>query len=71
MAKPDNRADNGEKMQRMIDNTMEHIRESRDYMKAHKQEMPADQLADMQAKNERREESIQSFRAEIEDENSR
>jgi small acid-soluble spore protein (thioredoxin-like protein) len=71
MAKPDDRSDNVEKLQNMIENTMENIRESRDYMKAHKQEMTAEQYAQMQEKNERREQSIENYRAEIKDENSR
>lgn len=71
MAKPDDRSDNVEKLQQMIDNTMENIRESRDYMKAHADEMSAEQRAQMQAKNERREQSIEGFRSEIKDENQR
>lgn len=68
MAKPDDRSDNVEKLQKMIDNTMENIRESREYMKAHADEMPAEQREQMQAKNERREQSIEAFREEIKDE---
>jgi small acid-soluble spore protein (thioredoxin-like protein) len=68
MAKPDDRSDNVEKLQSMIDNTMENIRESRDYLKAHAGEISAEQKAEMEAKSKRREESIQGFRAEIKDE---
>jgi len=68
MAKPDDRSDNVDKLQDMIADTMENIRESRDYLKAHGDQMPAEQKAEMQAKNQRREESIEGFRSEIKDE---
>lgn len=68
MAKPDDRSDNAEKLQRMIDHTMENIHESRDYLKAHAGEISAEQIAEMEAKNQRREESIKGFRAEIKEE---
>jgi small acid-soluble spore protein (thioredoxin-like protein) len=68
MAKPDDRSDNVEKLQQMVQNTMENIRESRDYIQAHADEMTAEQKAQMEAKNQRREESMEGFRAEINDE---
>lgn len=68
MAKPDDRSDNVEKLQNMIADTMENVRESRDYVKAHADEISAEQKAEMEAKNERREESIDAFRSEIQDE---
>lgn len=68
MAKPDDRSDNVEKLQNMIDNTMENMRESRDYLKAHGSEMKANEKANLEEKNSRREESIEGYRAEIQDE---
>ncbi|MGD8188967.1 small acid-soluble spore protein Tlp [Brevibacillus ginsengisoli] len=68
MAKPDDRSDNVEKLQEMIDNTMGNIRESRDYLKAHGSEMNAAEKENLEAKNSRREESIEGYRAEIKDE---
>ncbi|WP_139488693.1 small acid-soluble spore protein Tlp [Brevibacillus dissolubilis] len=68
MAKPDDRSDNVEKLQNMIENTMENIRESRDFVNAHRNEMRQEDIQDIEAKNQRREESIQGFRAEIKDE---
>jgi len=68
MAKPDDRSDNVDKLQDMIADTMENIRESRDYLKAHGDQMSEEQKAEMQAKNQRREESIEGFRSEIKDE---
>jgi len=68
MSKPDDRSDNVDKLQNMIADTMENIRESRDYLKAHGDQMSEEQKAEMQAKNQRREESIEGFRSEIKDE---
>ncbi|WP_340701309.1 small acid-soluble spore protein Tlp [Brevibacillus borstelensis] len=70
MAKPDNRSDNVEKLQEMIQNSMENMRETRDYLNAHGDEISAEEKANLQQKNERREESIEGFRSEIKDEAS-
>lgn len=71
MAKPDDRSDNVEKLQEMIQNTMENIRESRDYVKAHADELTPEERANIEQKNQRREESIEGFCSEIQDENAR
>lgn len=68
MAKPDDRSDNAEKLQEMISNTMENMHEAEDFLKAHEGEMVAEDVRDIEAKNERREESIEGFRSEIQDE---
>jgi small acid-soluble spore protein (thioredoxin-like protein) len=68
MAKPDDRSDNVEKLQEMVQNTMENMREARDDLKAHGEEMSQEDRADIEAKNQRREESIEGFREEIRDE---
>ncbi|WAH37867.1 small acid-soluble spore protein Tlp [Alicyclobacillus dauci] len=68
MAKPDDRSDNVERLQHAISNTMENLRESEDFLRAHKGEMHATDVADLKAKNERREEAIEGFRSEIKDE---
>ncbi|MFM1655081.1 small acid-soluble spore protein Tlp [Brevibacillus sp. B_LB10_24] len=68
MAKPDDRSDNVEKLQEMVQNTMENMREARDYLKAHGEEMSQADKADIEAKNQRREESVEGFREEIRDE---
>ncbi|AWX56530.1 MULTISPECIES: small acid-soluble spore protein Tlp [Brevibacillus] len=70
MAKPDDRSDNAEKLQQMISNTEENIRESEDYLSAHAGEISAEEKATLEAKNQRREESIEGYRAEIKDESS-
>ncbi|MCF8564065.1 small acid-soluble spore protein Tlp [Alicyclobacillus tolerans] len=68
MAKPDNRADNVEKLQEMISDTMENMRETEDQLKAHADEMNAQDVQDLRAKNARREEALEGFREEIKDE---
>lgn len=65
-ANPDDRSDNVEKLQDMIQNTMENIDKSQDSLQFSNEE----ECARIEAKNERREESIQAFRSEIKDEAS-
>lgn len=68
MPKPDNRADNPEKLADMIDHTMANLREARDYLKAHGDEMSPEEREQIEAKNRRREQAIEGFRREIKDE---
>lgn len=68
MPNPDDRSDNVEKLQRSIDNTMANIREAGDFVKAHGDEMHAQDKDDILAKNDRRERAIEGFRDEIRDE---
>lgn len=70
MPKPDDRSDNVEKLQDMLQNTEQNIRESQDYLRAHGDEISAKEKQDIEEKNQRREESIDGFRAEIQDEAS-
>ncbi|EJL44063.1 small acid-soluble spore protein Tlp [Brevibacillus agri] len=68
MAKPDDRSDNAAKLQEMLQNTEESIRESEDYLAAHAGEISEEERANIEAKNQRRAESIEGFRSEIKDE---
>ncbi|WP_026581654.1 small acid-soluble spore protein Tlp [Bacillus sp. J33] len=61
---PDDRSDNVEKLQSMIVHTIENMDEAEESMKF----ANAEDLARIEAKNERRRESIASFRQEIKDE---
>ncbi|MGG4453991.1 small acid-soluble spore protein Tlp [Brevibacillus porteri] len=70
MAKPDDRSDNAEKLQNMISNTEENIRESEAYLASNAGEISEEERATLEAKNQRREESIEGYRAEIKDESS-
>ncbi len=68
MAKPDNRADNVEKLQSMVQNTLENAEESEEYLAEFADELPASQAKQMREKNERRCRSVEGFREEIKDE---
>lgn len=68
MAKPDNRADNAERLQEHIDHTIANLREAEDYLDEHAEELTADEQKTIAAKNARRKESIKSFIAEKRDE---
>ncbi|MBV2197544.1 small acid-soluble spore protein Tlp [Bacillus velezensis] len=61
---PDDRSDNVEKSQDMVQNTIENIEEAKESM-----EFATDEEKQrIQEKNARRNESIESFRSEIQDE---
>ena len=64
--KPDDRSDNVEKLQSMVQNTIENIEEAQDTM----QFASPEERERIEAKNQRREESIQAMREEIKDEAS-
>lgn len=68
MNKPDDRSDNVEKLQHAIANTQQNMREADDSLKAHANEMRTEDEADIRAKNRRRADAIEGFRAEIQDE---
>ncbi|MGG3128082.1 small acid-soluble spore protein Tlp [Brevibacillus laterosporus] len=68
MAKPDDRSDNVAKLKQMIANTQQNISQTKDYLKAHEDEISNKERSDLQNKNARRENSIDSFSSEIEDE---
>ncbi len=63
--KPDDRRDNVDKIQRNIDNTIANYRETEDMIR---NSVSNKQKSDLQAKNERRDQSIQNMRKEIRDE---
>ncbi|MGN7400684.1 small acid-soluble spore protein Tlp [Cytobacillus praedii] len=62
--KPDDRSDNVEKLQTMVQNTIENINEAEETLEFSN----AEDRARVEAKNERRKESIDAMRSEIEDE---
>lgn len=63
---PDNRSDNVEKLQDMVQNTIENFEEAEDTMQFASNE----EKEQIQAKNKRRAESIESMRSEIQDESA-
>lgn len=68
MAKPDNRGDNVEKLQNMLQETEENYREAEDYLDEHAEEISAEERDRIEQKNDNREQSIAGFREEIKDE---
>lgn len=71
MAKPDNREDNEARLQDHIDHTFASLRESENYLDEHAGEISDDERIAIEAKNERRRESIDAFIAEKKDESRR
>ncbi|SIS54806.1 small acid-soluble spore protein Tlp [Alicyclobacillus vulcanalis] len=68
MANPDNRADNVERLQEAIHNTMDNLHEAEDFLAAHADEMHSRDVQNLVAKNDRRRRAIEGFREEIRDE---
>ncbi|MFC5652928.1 small acid-soluble spore protein Tlp [Paenibacillus solisilvae] len=68
MAKPDNRADNAAHLQEHIEHTEANLQEAEDFLDEHASEISAEQKQGIEAKNERRQASIESFEAEKQDE---
>lgn len=68
MAKPDNRENNPERLQNAIDHTIANLHEAEDYLDEHAEEISAEDRQNIEAKNERRKESINGFIAEKRDE---
>lgn len=64
--KPDDRSDNVEKLQDMVQNTIENMEKA----EATAEFADGEQRAQIEAKNERRRESIDAMRSEIKDEAS-
>ncbi|WP_243291814.1 small acid-soluble spore protein Tlp [Bacillus sp. FJAT-47783] len=62
--KPDDRSDNVEKLQSIVENTIENMEEAEETM----QFSSPEERERIQAKNQRREESIHALREEIKDE---
>jgi len=68
LAKPDNRADNEAHLQDHIDHTFANLREAEDYLDEHAGEITSAEKQAIEAKNDRRKESINGFIAEKKDE---
>jgi small acid-soluble spore protein (thioredoxin-like protein) len=68
LAKPDNRADNEAHLQEHIDHTIANLQDDEDYLDEHADEITSDEKQMIEAKNDRRKESINGFVAEKKDE---
>lgn len=66
MAKPDNRKNNAERLEQMVSNTIENLEEAHKTLQ--NEDLKEEEKQAIEAKNERREESIASFKSEIKDE---
>ncbi|SHF54083.1 small acid-soluble spore protein Tlp [Ornithinibacillus halophilus] len=62
--KPDDRSDNVEKLQNMVQNTIENVEAAHETMRF----ASGEEKEQIKAKNKRREEAIDGFRQEIKDE---
>lgn len=58
MAKPDNRADNEAHLQEHIDHTIANFREAEDYLKAHADEISADEKKVLKPSQQKKETSL-------------
>lgn len=68
MAKPDNREDNVPRLQNQITNTIQNMEEAEEYLAEHAEELSAVERQRIEAKNERRRQSLDGLRSEIRDE---
>jgi len=68
LAKPDNRADNQAHLQEHIDHTIANLHEAEEYLEEHASDITAKEKQTIEAKNDRRQESINGFIAEKKDE---
>ncbi|MEF2246159.1 small acid-soluble spore protein Tlp [Paenibacillus sp. IITD108] len=68
MAKPDNRKDNPTHLQSHINHTIANLHEAENYLAEHADEISATEKQIIKAKNERRKDSVESFKAEKQDE---
>ncbi|MDQ0300048.1 small acid-soluble spore protein (thioredoxin-like protein) [Salibacterium salarium] len=66
--KPDDRSNNPERIENTIGHTLQNMDEARDFEKAHSEELSEEEKQQIEAKNQRREESIDGMRQEIKDE---
>lgn len=68
MAKPDDRSDNVEKISNAVQNTVQNLDESEEYLAEHADELGASERQQLNEKNENRRQSIRNMRSEIRDE---
>lgn len=68
MAKPDNRNNNAERLEQMVNNTIENLEEAHKTLQ--NEDLKQEERAAIEAKNEKRHASIESFKVEIDDEMS-
>jgi small acid-soluble spore protein (thioredoxin-like protein) len=67
-SKPDDRSDNVEKIQDMIEHTIENIEQAEDTLRNPEIDMHENERQQIEEKNDRRRDALDSFRAEVKDE---
>jgi small acid-soluble spore protein (thioredoxin-like protein) len=70
MAKPDDRSDNVAKLKDAVQNTIDNLEESENYLDEHSEELNPQELQTLTEKNEGRQNAITSMQGEIEDESN-
>ncbi|QGQ96699.1 small acid-soluble spore protein Tlp [Paenibacillus psychroresistens] len=68
MAKPDDRSDNVAHLQEHVENTVDNLQETKAYLDEHAEEISSEELNNLAEKNQKRRQSISSFKEEIIDE---
>jgi small acid-soluble spore protein (thioredoxin-like protein) len=68
MAKPDDRSDNVDKLQEMVQNTIGNLEESEEYLNEFADQLPEQEKQAIHDNNENRRASIEGMREEIKDE---
>jgi small acid-soluble spore protein (thioredoxin-like protein) len=68
MAKPDDRSDNVDKLQEMVQNTIGNLEESEEYLNEFADQLPEQEKQAIHENNENRRASIEGMREEIKDE---
>ncbi|OZM56359.1 small acid-soluble spore protein Tlp [Lottiidibacillus patelloidae] len=67
-AKPDDRSDNVEKIQDMIEHTIENMEQAEDTLRNPEIDMSEHERQQIEEKNDRRREALDGFRSEVKDE---
>ncbi|TJY44228.1 small acid-soluble spore protein Tlp [Cohnella pontilimi] len=68
MAKPDDRSDNVDKLQEMVEDTIGNLEESEEYLNEFADQLPEQERQAIRQNNENRRASIEGMREEIKDE---
>jgi small acid-soluble spore protein (thioredoxin-like protein) len=68
MPKPDNRADNAERIEDTIQHTLQNVHQTEDFVKANSEHLTDEEVSFLKEKNERRAAAVDSLRSELKEE---
>jgi small acid-soluble spore protein (thioredoxin-like protein) len=68
MPKPDNRADNAERIEDTIQHTLQNVHQTEDFVKANSEHLTDEEVSFLKEKNERRSAAVDSLRSELKEE---